>query len=318
MIRSDRLSRIAVIAISLLLLFVTAEAQRKTNAVAGGRAVLWEPVDVSSQDLFLGSGGTRMQPDLSRITFIQEQKGGYSKKYKIKDGSGRTWVAKIGKEAQSETAAVRLLAALGYKTEIVYLVPRMTIPGKGTFTNVRLEARPDEVDRGDVWRWSRNPFVGTDQLQGLKIMMAMFNNWDMKDTNNVILNTRDRQNYVVSDLGATFGKTGISGFPLLRWIGRSRNAPRDYSKAGFISGVKNGRVHFNFKGKNYQQLHNISVSQARWLAGLLQQLSDRQIRDAFRAANYPQSDVNLLASAFNDRIEQLLQAVSSDRAAYSR
>jgi hypothetical protein len=317
MIRSDRLSRIAVVAISLLLLFTTAEAQRRSGGAAGN-AVLWEPVDIARQDLYLGSGGTQMQPDLSRITFIEEQKGGYSKKYKIKDGSGRTWVAKIGKEAQSETAAVRLLSALGYQTEIVYLVPRINIPGKGIFTNVRLEARPDSVERGDVWRWSRNPFVGTDQLQGLKIMMAMFNNWDMKDANNVILETRGRQLYAISDLGATFGKAGISGFPLFRWIGRSRNAPRDYSKSSFISRVRNGRIHFNFRGKNYNQLHNITVSQGRWLAALLQQLSDRQIRDAFRAANYPQSDLNLLASAFNDRIEQLLRAVASDRMANTR
>ena len=71
-----------------------------------------------------------MKPDLSRITFIEEEKGGYSKKYRIKDGSRRTWVAKIGKEAQSETAAVRLVWGVGYVSEIVHLVPRLTIEGK--------------------------------------------------------------------------------------------------------------------------------------------------------------------------------------------
>ena len=84
-----------------------------------------------------------MRPDLRRITFIKEEKGGYSKKYRVRDGSGREWVAKIGKEAQSETSAVRLLWGLGYLTEVNYLVPRVTIPGKGTFTNVRFEARPE-------------------------------------------------------------------------------------------------------------------------------------------------------------------------------
>ena len=81
-----------------------------------------------------------MRPDLRRITFIKEEKGGYSKKFEVRDGSGRRWVVKIGKEAQAETSAIRLLWGVGYLTEVNYLVPRVTIPGKGTFTNVRFEA----------------------------------------------------------------------------------------------------------------------------------------------------------------------------------
>ena len=81
-----------------------------------------------------------MRPNLRRITFISEETGGYSRKFRVRDASGREWVAKIGKEAQSETAAVRLLWAIGYMTEINYLAPRVTIPGEGTFENVRFEA----------------------------------------------------------------------------------------------------------------------------------------------------------------------------------
>ena len=77
----------------------------------------------------------------SRITFIKE-KGGYSEKYRLKDGRGRIWVAKIGNEAQSETAAVRLLSAVGYKTEVNYLVPRLAIPGKGNLHECPSRARP--------------------------------------------------------------------------------------------------------------------------------------------------------------------------------
>ncbi len=109
--------------------------------------MLWQrPDDIASRDLYLGPGGTAMRRICADITFIKEEKGGYSKKYQVRDGSGREWVAKIGKEAQSETSAIRLLWGLGYVTEINYLVPRVTIPGKGTFTNVRFEARPDELE----------------------------------------------------------------------------------------------------------------------------------------------------------------------------
>ena len=94
---------------------------------------MWEKVNIKNRDLFYGPGGRDMMPDVSKVTFIKEEKGGHNKKYRIKDAAGRTWVAKLGREAQPETATVRLLWALGYKTEINYLVPTITIPGKGTF-----------------------------------------------------------------------------------------------------------------------------------------------------------------------------------------
>ena len=121
-----------------------AKPKKKKEAFTG-TPILWQrPDNISSRDLFLGPGGEVMRPDVSRITFIKEEKGGYSKKYRVRDAAGREWVAKIGKEAQSETSAIRLLWGLGYYTEVNYLVPRVTIPGKGTFTNVRFEARPDQ------------------------------------------------------------------------------------------------------------------------------------------------------------------------------
>jgi hypothetical protein len=291
-----------------------------STAIAQSRdAVLWRPVDVATQDTFAGPGGEAGRPDLSRVTFIREEKGGYSKKYRIRDASGRVWIAKIGKEAQSETAAVRLLSALGYQTEVNYLVSRLTIPQKGTFTNVRLEARPENVERREQWRWDRNPFTGTHQLAGLKIMMAFLNNWDMKNANNVVLETDGRHHYVISDLGVSFGKTGAAKFALLRWIGRSRNEPRDYARAKFITGVRrDGRVKFHFNGKNHRELDRITLEDARWLADRLTRLTDRQIREAFRAANYSPAEIDLLTRAVKDRIAQLDRIGNGQRLANTR
>src|SRR3982751_6119975 len=132
--------KLGLLVVLALLLSITsldagvAKPKKKKEALTG-TPILWErPNDIASRDLFLGPGGAEMRPDLHRITFIKEEKGGYSKKYRVRDGSGREWVAKIGKEAQSETSAVRLLWGMGYFTEVNYLVPRITIPGKGTFT----------------------------------------------------------------------------------------------------------------------------------------------------------------------------------------
>ncbi len=313
MVRLKRIYQTAWLLAAFALLVSVAAAQKKADMGGrAGNAVIWESVNIKNQDLFLGPGGSAMQPDLSRISFISEQKGGYSKKYKIKDGSGAIWVAKIGLEAQSETAAVRLLSAIGYKTDINYLVPKLMIPGKGTFFNVRLEARPDDVDRKGEWKWGDNPFEETREYQGLKIMMAFLNNWDMKKANNVILKKGNERYYAISDLGATFGKTGSNPLPLFWRIGRSRNNPEDYSKAKFVKGISNNKVKLVFNGKNRSQMGDITVSDVRWLADLLIQLSDMQIRDAFRAANYSQRDVDLLTHTVQYRIAEL------DRAALTR
>lgn len=282
-------------------------AKKKKKDALTGTPVLWQqPNDIRSRDLFLGPGGAEMRPDLHRITFIKEEKGGYSKKYRIRDGSGHEWVAKIGKEAQSETSAVRLLWGMGYFTEVNYLVPRITIPGKGTFTNVRLEARPDNWKRGDEWKWKQNPFTGTPQLQGLKIMMALINNWDLKDANNVIIKERgdNELRYVISDLGATFGHASTT--PIFWRITRSRNNPEKYVKSNFFEKVKGDRVVLHYGGKNRGLLNDIRINDAQWLAGLLSQLSDQQLRDAFRAANYSPNDVNLLAREVRERANELL------------
>jgi len=268
-----------------------------------GTPVMWrEADDISSRNLILGAGGEEMKPDISSITYLEDKKGGYSKKYRVRDAKGNEWIAKIGKEAQPDTAANRLLWALGYETEIAYLVPHLKIEGKGEFDNVRLEARPADVKRTGNWMWENNPFMDKPEFKGLKIFMSMVNNWDMKDDNNEILahkgDTTGELRYIISDLGATFGKTG--GI-----FSRSRNDIPDYVKTDFIKKVNGDVIDFNYGGKNQKLFEGLTVADARWLSNLLQKLSDDQIRDAFRAANYSAEEVDQLTGAFKARIDAL-------------
>src|ERR1044072_4080552 len=104
----------AVVALTLILLVAWADTgvakSKKKKEMPKGLPVLWQATnDIRNRNLFLGPGGAGMQPDLSRLTFIKEEKGGYSKKFCVRDAAARERVAKIGKEAQSETSAVRLL-----------------------------------------------------------------------------------------------------------------------------------------------------------------------------------------------------------------
>lgn len=295
----------------MLALPITAAAQdnkdknKKEKKALTGTPVFWHaPEDIEQRNLLLGAGGEAMKPDISRLTFIEQKTGGYSTKYRVRDAKGNEWIAKVGKEAQSDTAANRLLWALGYETEIAYLVPKARIEGKGEFENVRLEARPKDIKRSGNWMWENNPFMSTPEFKALKILMVMINNWDMKDDNNEILaprtdNTGEGElRYIISDLGASFGKTG--GF-----FSRNRNNPSAYDKSEFIKKVNGDVIDFNYGGKNQKLFENITVADAAWLSNWLKRLSDEQIKDAFRAANYTPEEVDILARAFRERANTL-------------
>lgn len=304
----------ALVIVALGLSMTTFAVQKKNkkakNVMPAGTPVMWrEPADIASRDLLLGPGGDGWKPDMSRITFIKEEKGGWSKKYRVRDSVGREWVAKLGRESQSETAAVRLLWAVGYVTEINYLAPSVNIIGKGTFENVRFEARPKGIKRLDEWGWEKNPFLGKREFQGLKVMMLLFNNWDIKDENNKILHVKSDENgqselhYIVSDLGATFGKIGSGPLQKLK---RSRNNPKDYADSKFVDHVYKEHVFFHYGGKGEDLFEDISVNDVKWIAELLSRLSDQQISDAFRAANYNAEEVSLLTTTFRSRIGELV------------
>ncbi len=313
MVRKYQIGTSLLISFVLLLAGTTSFAQddKKVKPLPPGKAVLWEAVDIESLDLFNGPGGTGMQPDLKRIEFIEEEKDGHNKKSRIRDGSGKGWVAKLGREAKPETAAVRLLWALGYKSEINYLVPKITIPTQGTFENVRLEARPDNVERLEEWKWRDNPFVGTNELEGLKMMMVFLNNWDVLDLQNKVLQVDGELHYIVSDLGSTFGKLGSNNLPVVYRIGRSTGNPEDYMKTKFIDGVENKVVDVAYRGKNRDLFEGFSTENAAWLAGLLGRLSDKQIRDAFRAARYSPDEIDLFTSGVKNRISELKRAANN-------
>ncbi len=269
------------------------------------KRVMWEPVNISERDLYWGSGGQQMQPVLKKSQFLGRQDGGNNLKYRLKDGAGREWVVKIADESQPETAATRILWGIGYKTEIDYIVPKIEIQTIGNYKNARFEARPENIKRLDRWVWTDNPFVGTNEFEGLKIMMAMFNNWDIKDENTVILKDGDAHYYIISDIGSSFGKlSNVSGGR----SGRSVNKPEQYARSNFIKQVRDGIIELDYRGKAENIIKTVKVEHGRWLADLLLQLSDKQIEDAFRAANYKPEDIKMLAQAFKARINELDEA----------
>jgi hypothetical protein len=297
---------------------------KKGKDIPAGRAVLWrDPADIHRRNLLLGPGGEAMKPDLRQVTLIEKEKGGgYSTKYRVRDAAGNEWVAKVGKEAQSETAASRLMWGVGYYTDTNYLVPEVTVNGiKKPLRNVRFSARPKGVKRVDGFEWKDNPFVGSREFQGLKVMMALMNNWDIKDSNNKILVVPDKhgQNelqYEVHDLGGSFGK--VSHVPRFLQFKPDRNNPKAYASTHLVDKVKDGRVSLHYSPKQKGMFKDISVEDARWVAGLVSRLSDRQIEDAFRSANYTPEQVRVMRSAVRRRVAELNGVANSQLASRPR
>jgi len=149
--------------------------------------------------------------------------------------------------------------------------------------------------------------------------MVFLTNWDLLDLQNKVLrvnnNGRIEHHFVISDLGATFGKLGNNNLPFFFRLGRKTNDPGTWYEAGFVSGVKGRLIDFDFKGKGRGLMNDITVDQGRWLATRLAQLSDKQLDDAFRAANYTPEEITLLRQGVRERTAELDKATRGSVAA---
>ncbi|MEO8051785.1 MAG: hypothetical protein ABI833_15305 [Acidobacteriota bacterium] len=306
-----------------------AQASRATEDNQSSSPVLWtDRGDIRSLDLIGGAGGREHQPS-GPFTFVEEDKGGTAAKFIVKDGQGTRWKAKLGEEVQSETAATRLVWAAGYFTDEDYYLPEISVQNMpklkrgnqfvsagGVVRGVRLERYLKGQKKEGNWSWFKNPFVGTKELNGLRILMALINNWDLKEINNAIyVEKGERPRYVVSDLGATFGETGST-------LTRSKSDPRDYKDSEFIQKVTPDHVDFHMSSRPFflSAIHvpyyaertrmqdvakDIPLADAKWLGSILGQLSDDQLRDCFRAAGYSDKDVEGNATIVKQRIMDL-------------
>jgi hypothetical protein len=57
--------------------------------------------------------------------------------------------------------------------------------------------------------------------------------------------------------------------------------------------------------KKEKTMRNIPVAHARWIGSLLSQLTEEQLRDAFRAAKYNAATMEEYVVALRERINQL-------------
>ena len=338
--QSLRKSRVLAIIASLLIVaaslevFSTVKAEKKKkDKEEKGTPVLWrDPGNMRKRDLYYGPGSEALAPK-PPFRFVKEVKEGGMPKFDVEDARGVKWRVKLGEEAQAETAASRLVWAAGYNTEESYYFNRADIDGMkklsrgrkyvqgNSVIGARFESRRENIKRGKEWSWRDNPFKNTRELNGLKTMMMLTNNWDTFKKNNKVLHDKDTNEarYTVTDLGATMGRAAGIG------AGRSKNNVRDYTRARFVKKVDGDNVKFAYdlhpkklgllsvlyppyfirQHKATNTMNKVPVSDAAWIGSKMAQLSDEQLRDAFRAAGYDRNTQDAYARALRNRINQL-------------
>lgn len=305
--------------ISALAAAMALPAFAQQGARPGGRTpVLWtNPGDIAARDLFWGNGAKERAPQ-PPFTFVEEDTDGTQPKVIVRDAKGREWSAKFGDEVHSGIAASRIVWALGYGADEMYFVGKGTISGAtglktaakaigpdGSFTKASFRLRDARTERAkERWTFANNPFAGSKELSGLAILMTMITNWDIQgDRNNRIFENGNEDIYVVTDLGATFGKMGVLITPRSKWN------LEDFQKEEFIEKVEHGMVDLDYEG--YGGINKVPLEHARWFAGLASQLTDKQLEDAFRAAGATPAEIEGFAVRMREKITELQKAVSS-------
>jgi hypothetical protein len=321
--RNDRHRAHAAIATMLIACAVsTARADDKV------RRILWrDPGPISAKDLSWGDKleGAPQPP----FKFVAEDTSGTKPKVDVIDAAGTTWGVKFtsatstGIEVHAEIAASRLMWALGYLVEESYYLPEGQITGvprlrragdaiapDGTFRVARFEKRPANVTRVGHWDLQNNPFVGSRELSGLKILMMLISNWDLKSSNTAILRGPSvggggEEWFIISDLGTAFGRSGGLLKKPTRW-----NLDH-YGDEHFIRRVVRGTVEFTGVLPDMQHVE-VPVQHARWFAGLISQLRPDQLRQAFEAAGASPAEVDGFSAHVTTRIKELQAAVSDE------
>lgn len=294
---------------------------------------IWrEPTAHDLADLRFGPGGEAGVP-APPFVFDEELHAGSQPCVAVHDARGRRWRVKWGQEAKPESFAVRLAWACGYFAEVTHYVAHGRIEGcpplqrardavgeDGTFADGRFELE----DRGvrmlfdeHSWAWNDNPFIGTRQLAGLKILVMLLSNWDTKDRRDVSRGSNTaifehkvsrwgrEARYLITDWGGAMGKWGTTVVSRGRWDLEGFTA----QTATFVTGVADGWVSFGYQGQRTVEItRHITLDDARWFYGYARQIPDTAVHEALLACGASAAEAAGFAAAIRERIEQLGRA----------
>ncbi|HKP71349.1 MAG TPA: hypothetical protein VJT82_00330 [Pyrinomonadaceae bacterium] len=293
------------------------------------RKAVWRDPGVVEQLNFYDGPGGRDGAPAPPFTFVAEHSTGSNPCLSVRDARGRVWRVKWGDEVQSETFATRLAWAAGYFVEVAYFVPAGHIEGATELTRARSCVGEDckfadarfELDEEGVtklfdehgWAWDDNPFVGSRELNGLKIMLMLTSNWDNKDVRDVARGSNTavfeyalaggevEARYLIIDWGATMGKWGSPVFRS-KWD----SAGYEAQTPEFVAGVDDGVVRWGYVGQRTDEARDgITVEDVRWLCRYVGRVTDAQLRDGLRASGATDAEIESFTRAIRARLDQL-------------
>src|SRR3954452_8617536 len=271
----------------------------------GARHRLWrDPGAVERLDMTAGPGGRDFIP-VPPYRFLEEHASGTQPTVSVTDAAGRRWRVTWGPEVRCETFAVRLAWACGYNAKITHFVPSGTIDGvgpltratdwvdeSGGFVEARFELDDPAVEKlfeEHSWSWTDNPFVGTRELAGLKVLLMLISNWDNKDQRDVargsntaiyvtrVSRWRREAHYMIVDWGGSMGRWGQTVVTRGRWDaeGFAAQTPQ------FVTGASGRLGRVSYTGQRTGDAPaNTSIDSVAWLCRYLGRVSDAQLRAA--------------------------------------
>jgi len=291
--------------------------------------------DVHSEDvndLRYGPGGAAYVPD-PPFEFVEELLTGTHPSVSVRDRKRRLWRVKWRAEAKPEAFCVRFAAACGYFAEVTHYVPsgivqdvppRLSraascVDASGAFVNARFELDDPAVMKlfeEHSWSWTDNPFVGTRELAGLRVLLMLLSNWDNKDVRDVKRGSNTaifrypakatesgiaEDRYLITDWGGSMGKWG-------GYLGREKWDCKGFQSQtkDFVKGVKGDLVQFGYSGQHTDDFKNdIRVSDVQWLLQYLGRVTDAQLRAGLQASGAAPEEVECFTQSLRDRINQL-------------
>ena len=301
--------------ISCLLINGSIEGRGEQQASADPSQELWvEPADLERRDLFRGpADGPAPPAQNGAFEFVAKDTSGRSPGYDVRDSAGTVWSVKLGPEAQAEVVSSRLLWAIGFHQPPTHYVASWTLKGgpeAGPQGGGRFRPEIDQWKSLGDWEWAEFPHANTAAYGGLLVAQMIINNWDLKDSNNKVVERAGAtppRLYMVRDLGASLGSNEQAKW--LRWTQLriaqgSKNDVEGFEGSGYIDGVEDGFVKFSYSGPNKPLVSKITPAHVRWTSLLFARLSDKQWQDAFRAGGYSPEDTARYVAKFKVKIAQ--------------
>jgi hypothetical protein len=293
-------------------------------AAAAAQPVFWhDPGNVAALDLG-GAAGSGVAAPKPPFTFLREDPSGTQPKVFVRDAAGATWNVKFGYEVHNESFCWRIVSACGYFAEPSFFIPagrfekfqaiRRATPSlhvDGEFRDARFQFRDPGLKflTNRNWRWDRPPLAGTKELDGLKILIMLFSNWDNKDArvgaggpNTALFEERGRLIYAFTDWGSGMGKWGSKAGSDSNWDCANYAA----QSPEFVKGVEHGSVVFGWEGVINQSFRTgIPPAHVKWLMEYLGRITDQQLAAALKAAGANETETACFTKALRERIEEL-------------